>query len=77
MQKESQTFIKAYLWVLFFGKIQKRIFQRQKNAKSEKALFSMTTQTNKPRVACKLKKKVAVKFVLEKFLGAFDWEIRI
>ena len=52
---------------VFFGKIQKRIcdlqqwiLQRQKNAKFEKGLFSMTTQTNKPRVACNLKKKLCL-----------------
>ena len=46
------------------------IFQRQKNANFEKGLFSMTTQTNKPRVACNLKKKVVFNwFVLEKFFN--------
>ena len=44
------------------------ILQRQKKAKFEKGLFSMTTQTNKPRVACNLKKKIVFNwFVLEKF----------
>ena len=45
------------------------ILQRQKNAKFEKGLFSMPTETNKPRVACNLEKKKCVNwFVLEKFL---------
>ena len=49
----------------------KGILQRQKNAKFEKGLFSMTMQTNKPRVACNLKKKKVVFnwFVLEKFFN--------
>ena len=50
--------------VFFLGKSKngfvisnQRILQRQKNAKFKKGLFSMTTQTNKPRVACNLQKK--------------------
>ena len=64
----------------FLGKFKKGfvildqwILQRQRNAKSEKGLFSMTTQTNKPRVACNFKNKtnnLAVNwFVLEKFFN--------
>ena len=42
---------------VFFGKIQKRICDLRSMDSSNKGLFSRTTQTNKPRVACNLKKK--------------------
>ena len=50
---------------VFFGKIQKRICDlrsmdssaSKKTQNLNKGLFSMTTETNKPRVACNLKKK--------------------
>ena len=48
--KSKNEFVISDQWIL----------QRQKNAKFEKGLFSMTTQTNKPRVACNLKKKSRV-----------------
>ena len=64
----------------FLGKFKKGfvildqwILQRQRNAKSEKGLFFMTTQTNKLRVACNFKNKtnnLAVNwFVLEKLFN--------
>ena len=47
------------------------ILQRQKNAKSEKGLFSMTWQPNKPRLACSFtnKTKNVTWFVLDKFFN--------
>ena len=65
---------------VFFGKIQKRICDlrsmdssaSKKTQNLNKGLFSMTTETNKPRVACNLKKKKKVVFnwfVFEKFFN--------
>ena len=47
LEKSKNGFVISDQWIL----------QRQKNAKFHKGLFSLTTQTNKPRVACTLKKK--------------------
>ena len=45
--KSKNGFVISNQWILL----------RQKNAKFEKVFFYMTTQTNKPRVTCNLKKK--------------------
>ena len=51
------------------------ILLHQKNAKCEKGLFSMTMQTNKPRVVCNFENKnkkiqwLSGFFVLEKFFN--------